>query len=57
MAKQPEDRSTWATGGGVLLGLGVGFFFISTSVLAFIGALIGGIGFGLILTSLLSPKK
>jgi hypothetical protein len=25
MAKK-EDKSTWATGGGVLLGLGVGFF-------------------------------
>ena len=49
-----EDRSTWATGGGLLLGLGVGFFFLQESVLAFVGSLIGGLGLGLIATSIIS---
>jgi len=53
MAKN-EDKSTWATGGGVLLGIGVGFFFLSTSVFAFIGSIMAGLGIGLIITSLIS---
>ena len=55
-----NDKTTWATGGGLLLGMGVGFFFFPasvfgvTSVFAFIGCLMGGLGLGLILTSILS---
>ena len=26
MAKKNDDKSTWAIGGGVLIGIGVGFF-------------------------------
>ena len=52
-----EDKSTWATGGGLLLGLGVGFFFLQTSALAFVGCLLGGLGLGLILTALISRGK
>lgn len=55
--KMEEDRSVWAIGGGVMLGLGIGFFYIKTNVLAFVGALIGGIGLGLIITSIISTKK
>jgi len=51
-----QDRSTWATGGGVLLGLGVGMFFLPESGLAFVGSLIGGLGFGLMVTSLISRR-
>ncbi len=51
-----KDKSTWATGGGLLLGLGAGFFFLKVSVFAFIGSLIGGLGLGLIITSLISKK-
>jgi hypothetical protein len=51
------DRSTWAIGGGVLLGLGVGFFFLQESALAFVGSILGGIGFGLLVTSILSTLK
>ncbi len=54
MAK--NDKSTWATGGGLLLGLGVGFFFLKVSVFAFIGSLLGGLGLGLIITALISEK-
>ena len=52
------DRSTWAIGGGVLLGLGVGLFFLKASALAFVGSLLAGLGLGLMVTSLISrPSK
>ena len=51
--KPTEDRSTWAIGGGLLLGLGVGFFFLQQSALAFVGCLIGGLGLGLMVTAVL----
>ena len=31
MDERKKDRSTWAVGGGVLLGIGVGFFFLHAS--------------------------
>ena len=51
---QSPDKSTWAIGGGVLLGLGVGLFFLQQSALAFVGSLLGGLGIGLIITAVLS---
>jgi hypothetical protein len=51
------DKSTWAIGGGVLLGVGVGFFFLETSALAFVGSILGGLGIGLLITSILSTLK
>ncbi len=55
--KMIEDKSTWAVGGGVLLGVGVGFFFLQESVFAFVGSIIGGLGLGLIATSNISALK
>ncbi len=52
-----DDKSTWAIGGGVLLGLGAGFFFLKESPLAFVGCLILGVGLGLVITSIISSKK
>lgn len=57
--KQPDnkplsDKSSWAIGGGTLLGLGVGLILLQYSALAFVGSLIGGIGIGLIIVSILS---
>jgi len=52
-----DDKSTWAIGGGLLLGLGVGFFFLQYSALAFVGSIIGGLGFGLLVTSIISSLK
>jgi len=49
-----EDKSTWATGGGLMLGIGVGFFFLQQSALLFIGCILGGLGLGLIITSIIS---
>jgi hypothetical protein len=56
MAEKKDDKSTWAIGGGLLLGLGVGFFFLKASSLAFVGSLIAGLGLGLILASIISCK-
>ena len=52
-----DDKSTWAIGGGLLLGLGVGFFYLRESALIFVGCIIGGLGLGLILTSLISAFR
>jgi hypothetical protein len=49
-----EDKSTWAIGGGILLGIGVGFFFLPNTY-SFVGSIMGGLG--LILTSIISNKK
>ncbi len=52
--KKNADRSTWAIGGGLLLGLGVGFFFLKESPLAFVGSMLAGLGLGLMVTSIIS---
>ena len=57
MADRKHDRSTWAIGGGLLLGLGVGFFFLKESALAFVGSLLSGLGVGLMMTSILSSRR
>jgi hypothetical protein len=56
MASSEGDRSTWATGGGLILGLGVGFFFLQHSALAFVGSLLAGLGLGLMVTAVLSTR-
>ena len=52
-----DDKSTWAIGGGVLLGIGVGFFFLQESVFAYVGSILGGLGLGLMVTSIISGIK
>ena len=55
--EKKEDKSDWAIGGGVLLGIGVGFFLLqSHGGLAFVGSLLGGLGIGLMVTSIISKK-
>lgn len=51
------DKSAWAVGGGLLLGLGVGFFFLQESALAFVGSLLAGLGLGLLVASLISKRN
>ena len=51
------DQSSWAVGGGLLLGIGVGFFFLQTSALAFVGCILGGLGLGLVITAVLSATR
>ena len=57
MTDKKDDKSTWAIGGGLLLGLGIGFFFLKESALAFVGSMLSGLGLGLIVTSILSSKR
>ena len=57
MSDKEEDKSTWAIGGGLLLGLGGGLFFLQQSALAFVGSMIGGLGLGLLVTSILSSRR
>jgi hypothetical protein len=47
-------RGSWAIGGGVLAGIGVGFFFLQTSPLWFVGCILGGLGVGLILAAMMA---
>jgi len=42
-----NERSSWAIGGGTMLGVGAGFFFIQINILAFVGCIMAGIGIGL----------
>jgi hypothetical protein len=52
-----NDKSSWAIGGGVLIGIGVGFFFLPKSGLAFVGSILIGLGLGLMVTSIISAVK
>lgn len=52
-----KDKSSWAIGGGVILGLGVGFFFLRTDALWFVGCMMIGLGLGLLISALISSKK
>jgi hypothetical protein len=49
-----EDKSTWAIGGGVLAGIGLGFIFQYISPMAIPGFLMLGLGVGLMVTSIIS---
>ncbi len=55
--KEKGDKSTWAIGGGLLIGIGVGFFFLKASPLAFVGSILAGLGLGLMVTSIISSVK
>ena len=57
MTEKKNDKSTWAIGGGLLIGIGVGFFFLQESPLAFVGSMLAGLGIGLVITALISIKK
>jgi len=55
-SNKKNDKSTWAIGGGVLIGVGVGILFIRTYPLGIAAFTIIGIGVGLIITSIISRK-
>ena len=54
MTDKKNDKSTWAIGGCLLIGIGVGFFFIQKSPLAFVGSMLVGLGLGLVITAIIS---
>jgi hypothetical protein len=51
MLKEKSDRTTWAIGGGVPIGLGVAFFLLPISALYFVGSFITSLGAGIIASS------
>ena len=57
MTNKKDDKSTWAIGGGILIGIGVGFFFLQESPLAFVGSMLAGLGIGLVIAAVISSKK
>lgn len=57
MTDKKYDKSTWAIGGGVLVGTGVGLFFLQTSALAFVGSILAGLGLGLVITAIISSRS
>ena len=57
MTDKKDDKSTWAIGGGVLVGTGVGLFFLQTSALAFVGSILAGLGIGLVVTAIISRRS
>ncbi len=56
MVNKIEDKSSWAVGGGLMIGIGVGFFFLTTSVFIFVGCILAGLGLGFIISALMSRK-
>ncbi len=60
--KKTLDPAAYAIGGGLMLGMGVGFFLFpaavigQTSVFAFIGCMIGGLGAGLLIAAFISKR-
>lgn len=46
-----------AIAGGLLAGLGTGFFFLQTNALYFVGSLMAGLGIGLIIGALIGREK
>ena len=58
MTNKKDDKSTWAVGGGIMIGVGAGFFFLPHAPMYFVGCILLGLGLGLIITSIISrdPK-
>jgi hypothetical protein len=52
-----DDKSSWAIGGTTLIGIGVGFIFLQTSVFLFVACILIGIGLGLVIAPIISSKK
>jgi len=55
--KKSIDRSTWVIGGTTMIGTGVGFIFLKTSVLLFLASILIGIGAGIAITPFLPKDK
>jgi hypothetical protein len=55
--KMVGGGGSWAVGGGLLLGLGVGFFFLQESALAFVGSMLAGLGLGLMIAGVIGAIK
>ena len=51
-----DDKSSLAIGGCLMIGIGVGFVFLTTNIFYFIASIMVGLGLGLLIASLI-PKK
>jgi len=52
-----KAKIIYALAGGTLVGLGIGFFFLLTSIILFVGCLLTGIGLGLLVASIISSQN
>lgn len=52
-----KNSASYAVGGGVTLGIGVGFFYLQTSALAFVGCIMAGLGVGLMVAAIIQALK
>jgi len=57
MTNKKNDKSTWAIGGSMLTGMGIGLFFLQKSPIAFVACIILGLGLGLIITAIISRER
>jgi F0F1-type ATP synthase assembly protein I len=57
MTTKKDDKSSWAVGGTLIIGVGVGFFFLPSSPLLFVASILIGLGTGLVLVPIISCKK
>ena len=52
-----DDKSTWAIGGGILGGFGLGLLYHTYNPIAIPALTILGLGLGLMITSIISSDK
>ena len=57
MTNKKNDKSTWAIGGCLLMGMGVGLFFVQKSPIAFVACIFLGLGLGLVVSAILSRER
>ncbi len=57
MTNKKNDKSTWAIGGSILMGMGVGLFFVQKSPIAFVACMLLGLGLGLVITAIISRER
>ena len=54
---KPIDRAAWAIGGTTMMGLGIGFIFLTTNIFIFVACLLSGIGLGLVVAALMPSRR
>lgn len=57
MTIKKDDKNSWAIRGGILMGIVIGFFFLRQNPLAFVGCIILGLGFRLVVKTIFSSKR
>ena len=52
-----DEVGSWAVGGMTMVGIGVGFVFLTASPLLFVASVMVGIGSGLLIAAAMASKK